>query len=326
MTNIESNDLEELARVCFPYAARRTEEMKANGNRFVYYTTAEVAMHILRNQQIWLRNALLMNDFSEISHGFACLNAAYNGPSGTVLKAALASCFPDLPREVEDMFNALLPNVRGDTYLTCFSEHCLDEDRRGRLSMWRAYGGATGVAVVINGAVMHGDSTALGALSSPVYYADSEAFAKDFMEVASGIRAATPLLKRVGKDAVRSTVFQMLRFAALCTKHPGFQEELEWRVIASPTIYSTPRLSTSIEVIQGVPQQVVKIKLESAPDEGLVGLGLRELLDRIIIGPCEFPQMTAAAFYKVLVDLGFDDAQDRVVVADIPLRHRTQRR
>ena len=37
-----------------------------------------------------------------------------------------------------------------DTYLTSISEHRNKEDTFGRLSMWRAYGETTGVALVMN--------------------------------------------------------------------------------------------------------------------------------------------------------------------------------
>src|SRR2546425_9007794 len=110
-----STDSNQFRHVFFPYAEKRTAAVTAIGGRFVYYTTAEVAFQILRRKEIWLRNALLMNDFSEIAHGFECLNAAYKGPAGDLLKAGLQSCFSGLPPEVEDVFKHLLPHNRLDT-------------------------------------------------------------------------------------------------------------------------------------------------------------------------------------------------------------------
>jgi hypothetical protein len=305
----------------FPYAGRREQAIRNSGNRFVYYTSAEVALSMLRNSEIWLRNALLMNDFSEIGHGYACLQSAYAGEAGTTLKRALEKAYDGLSSEVETLFNDLVPTLYGDTYLMCLSEHCADEDMYGRLSMWRAYGGTTGVAVVINGAVMHSASDATGAYSSPVLYADREAFAAELLQVARSLDDETEFLRGIGREAVKNAIFEMLRFAALCTKHPGFKEELEWRVIASPAMYSPPRLRSAIEVVRGVPQKVLKIQLEDAPDEGLVGLSLPVLLDRIIVGPCAFPSITAMSFVEVLREIGVDRAGDRVTIADMPLRH-----
>jgi hypothetical protein len=137
------------------------------------------------------------------------------------------------------------------------------------------------------------------------------------MKVVRGIQQELPFLEQQEKDVIRNAVFIMLRFAVLCTKHPGFSEEREWRVVASPTIYSPPRLVTGVEVVRGVPQKVVKVKLENAPEEGLVGLALPELLDRIIIGPCQFADVTAQAFYQTLTELGFADPGNHIVVADL---------
>ena len=81
-----SERLARLRRVFFPYADRRTAAVQANGGRFAYYTTASVAVSVLRSKEIWMRNAVTMNDFMEISHGFECLNAAYKGDSGAALK------------------------------------------------------------------------------------------------------------------------------------------------------------------------------------------------------------------------------------------------
>ena len=46
----------------------------------------------------------------------------------------------------------------------------------------------------------------------------------------------------LGRETVSASAFNMLRFAVLCTKHPGFLEEREWRIIASPRM--TMRLIT----------------------------------------------------------------------------------
>lgn len=314
-------DSRRLETIFFPYAESRTAAIKKEGWRFVYYTQAAVATSILKSRQIWLRNALVMNDFREIAHGFDCLNAAYEGAAGDVFKAALASCFADLPQLVEAKFNALLPSIRGETYLYCVSEHSASEDLSGRLSMWRAYGGSTGVAMVINGAVMHGASNVVGAYSSPVYYANAPEFAQAFMKVALGIQSEVAYLQSLGIEAVTNVVFQMMRYAVLCTKHPGFREEREWRVIASPTIHPGGRNESVVEVVRGVPQIVVKIDLRNEPDRGLTDLALPELLDRIIIGPCEFPLITALAFQNLLSEAGIPNPYERVVMADIPLRH-----
>lgn len=86
----------ELARVFFPYHATRTQTVLAAGDRFVYYTTADTAMRILKSREFWLRNALLMNDFSEIAHGWsACGLPMRERParlSGALSETATQAC------------------------------------------------------------------------------------------------------------------------------------------------------------------------------------------------------------------------------------------
>jgi len=53
----------------------------------------------------------------------------------------------------------------------------------------------------------------------------------------------------------------------------------------------------------------------------LVGLALPDLLNRIIIGPCEFPQVILTAFHRLLDDAGVPDPGKKIVVSDIPLRN-----
>jgi len=313
-------DADRITHIFYPYAEEKTREVSTAGGRFVYYTTAETATSILINKQIWMRNTAAMNDYMEVEHGFECLNAAYK-TQGLSFNAALNSCFPGLADEVRDFFNGWLPGIRQDTFITCVSEHLPAEDHQGRLSMWRAYGGKTGVALVLNGAVMFSKSNALNVFSSPVAYLNPGAFATYFEKITKSIESESEYIKSLGRETVRVLTFNMLRFAVLCTKHPGFHEEREWRVIASPKMHATDHAVLAIEVVGGTPQAVLKLDLQNQPDKGLVGLAIPELLDRIIIGPCEFPQVISSAFQTLLTEAGIPDPEKKIIVSDIPLRH-----
>ena len=308
-------------RIVFPYMAQRTRDVIAAGGRFVYYTTADTATSILRNRQVWMRSTTAMNDYMEVEHGFECLNAAYKAEPGQVFNRALDACFPGLAAELRDFFNAWLPGIRQETYMLCVSEHLPEEDQHGRLSMWRAYGGQAGVALVLNGGVMFRASDALGAYSSPVAYLTPDAFAADFARIAETIDAEAEYIRTLDRDTVKTYGFNMLRFAVLCTKHPGFHEEREWRVVASPAMHPSQLLTSSVEAVRGIPQTVLKLDLQNHPDQGLIGLALPELLNRIIIGPCEFPLVVLKAFRQLLAEAEVPEPESKIFVSDIPLRH-----
>lgn len=304
----------------FPYASTATERMKNLGGRFAYYTTAATAVQILRNQEIWMRNTLVMNDFMEVDHGLDCLTEAYQSPVGQEFETALESCFPGISSEIKDLFNAWVPGVRRDTFVTCLSEHSTEDDAHGRLSMWRAYGGNAGVALVLNGNVLFRDSDALAAYSSPVGYLDVQGVINELKAVTEKIRSNSQYVKSLGRSNLKNSIFHMLRFAAVCTKHPAFREEKEWRVIASPAMEESEFLRSTIEVIGGVPQTVLKIKLEDHPDRGLYGLTPPAIIERVLVGPCEHPDVICRAMRQVLKEAGVSEPEKKVVDTGIPLR------
>jgi hypothetical protein len=100
----------------------------------------------------------------------------------------------------------------------------------------------------------------------------------------------------------------------------GFREEREWRVIYSPAYAKSDVLIPDIQSIRGVPQQIYKIPLKDIPDQSLVGIELHSLIDRVIVGPTQYPQATYGALVSLLEKAGMTDARKRVVVSDIPLR------
>jgi hypothetical protein len=127
-------------QIFFPYTLDRTLKATRERQRFVYYTTGETAMRIVRSGEIWMRKSHLMNDYREVEHGFDCLNNAYKKQQER-MRAIFDGLFPGFCDRLETLFNDWLPRFRTDTYITCLSEHVSSEDQHGRLSMWRAYGG-----------------------------------------------------------------------------------------------------------------------------------------------------------------------------------------
>lgn len=73
----ESVDTDKIKRIFLPYAAKERERIRNDGGRLVYYTTADVAFSILKNQEIWMRNAMTMTDYSEVEYGLQCLIDVY---------------------------------------------------------------------------------------------------------------------------------------------------------------------------------------------------------------------------------------------------------
>jgi hypothetical protein len=156
-------------RTFFPAAFQRTATAIKSRLRFVHYTNADTAMKLIRNKEVWMRKASAMNDYMEIEHGRDCLVAAY-AENKLRFEELMNGMFAGFSDRLEMHFNGWLPHFRADTYIACMSEHYESEDEYGRLSMWRAYGGVTGVAIVMNSAPFLRPSKALNAYSSRAVY------------------------------------------------------------------------------------------------------------------------------------------------------------
>lgn len=315
-------DAEELKllEIFHPHAYKKMAQAYFSGARFVHYTSADTALRIIQNEEVWMRKSTCMNDFSEIDHGLSCLVGAYREFKERFL-SIYDGMFPGITKKIEDLFNGWVPIFRNDTYISCISEHEPSEDRLGRLSMWRAYGGSAGVAVVLKGTPLLNPTDALRAYTSPVAYLSQDQFNSEFRLFLDGIERRADLIKALGEVDVINRMFEVFRMAMLCTKHPGFAEEKEWRIIYSPTFQASDRIKPSIQSIGGVPQKIYKIPLKNAADENLVGIEVPEIVDGIIVGPTQFPLEIREALVEVLTNRGMQDAAQKVVISDIPLRN-----
>ena len=167
---------------------------------------------------------------------------------------------------------------------------------------------------------MFANTQVLNVFSSPVEYQRPDEVAEKLHKIARNISNHTDFLKQVGPDAVKKAVLNMFLFGILCTKHPGFLEEREWRAIALPQMYPSQHYASAIEVIRGVPQRVLKLDFKNHPEQGFAGLAIPELIDRIIIGPCQFPKIIQVAFLELLQQAGVPNASERIITSGIPLR------
>ena len=303
-----------------PHALDKIQKITERNGKFVHYTSARVAMSIIQNKEVWMRQATTMNDFLEIEYGLSRLAETYKSDVGEEFKSLIDNMFPGVCDDIVSLFDSWQPSFRLETYLTCISEHLEQEDLTGRLSMWRAYGGNNSVALVMNNGPFLKPSDAIKAYTSPVHYSSGPQFKAQFKQFVNGVSQNRDFVASLGRQYIFNSIFEVFRFAALCTKHPGFHEEKEWRVLYSPNLHQSDKLIADIQEIGGVPQRIYKIPLKNHPDEGFTGAELDELISRIIIGPTEYPYAMKEAFVGLLDKSGVTNPRSKVFVSDIPLR------
>jgi hypothetical protein len=318
-----------VGEVFMVHAAKETSRLFPNEDsraKFAHYTSAEAAIKIIRSKRLWMRNATAMSDFSEVEHGFSILSRLYAPSQGHGLKdliAAVDDCVPGAGTDALNFFNKNLIGFRSKTYIASLSEH--DEEREnlhGRLSMWRAFGGSSNprVALIISLPAFTGATAALSAIFSPVAYFTESEIAAQITQIMTSVESNKVLLQSVDRQLVVGSVFMMLLTGTTCLKHEGFLEEREWRVIHQPDWWASPLTLPSSQVINGVPQLVYELPIDKEVSEHVAGVDLSLILDRVIIGPTQFPIAIRDAVVEALESAKIPNAGGKVVTSGIPLR------
>lgn len=200
-----------------------------------HYTAGGKLLDILKGKRFWATHVSCLNDSTELRHAWKVFSEACEGrdtvgnPGATMLVAEFRK---RLPGE---------PVTAADVYVACFSKE------RDDLSQWRAYGGD---ASVEGGYMLTFDGPSLtGRLTAPnthpwlaeVEYDPGEqrgvmrslaAYVFDqFPRWTEYLRGVLPMEVWVRDYA--TIWFGMLAEIAPCMKHPAFEGEKEWRLIAA---------------------------------------------------------------------------------------------
>jgi len=176
--------------------------------------------------------------------------------------------------------------------------------------------------LVLNNTAFAAETDEMHVFSSPVFYQDIPKFVEWFQGWTEALLAAEEKLHEMGADNVRNWLFTVFRSFALCTKHPGFAEEREWRVFYSPLFEGdSDWIEQSVEIICGTPQHMIKLHLKDDPERGITGVAPVRLLNRVIIGPCDAPIQIRASIAAAMQQAGIQNSLEKMWMPLIPLRH-----
>lgn len=300
-----------------------SDKISSEGPLLAHYTSISVIESILSLDEVWFSNPLFMNDLQEMRFGLNLGSRLFSDT--TLLKQAGStdSRASILQNAFSQYFQTFEDQAAFDTYVFCLSEH----DRSnvdGLLSMWRAYGQHG------NGAALVFDSTKLTLIpSSPlliakVTYGSDEDRSQQLSEILQQWASITERTALPDKQLHLASycAFSAIKVFALTTKHRGFSEEAEWRVIYFPERDTTgalkqffgyhvsergiePKLRYPIGHIQNV----------SSPD-----LALDRLLHRIILGPSISSPLAKRGVQRMLESIKKPHFIDRLHTSGIPLR------
>ncbi|MEI6343448.1 MAG: DUF2971 domain-containing protein [Verrucomicrobiota bacterium] len=316
-----------IERVFSPSLAEKRSKLYGRGeraSRFIHYTSAENAFKIINSREFWLRNVRCMNDHREVTHGCdSILRHLRDVDSRQRLASAMHAIAPGAFESALADFNKMTQegHLELGTYIGSLSEHPNEEDKHGRLSMWREYGGKAGcVGIVLNIPRESRAAADLGVAFSPVAYMDDDKVRGWLDDVAQRSMDELDFLRSLGVDGLRRAIVQMLVIAATCMKHEGFSEEREWRLVHNPNLMHGTGLRAQFELIGGIPQKVCCLPLGDGDRSDAESLAFSDLFERIIIGPTTYKFPILDSLVHALEAAGVRDPMGRISFSDIPLR------
>jgi hypothetical protein len=288
-----------------------------------HYTSISVLEAMLRNDEVWLSNPLFMNDLEEVRFGIN-KGADLFLTSSEIEAACGSKTRADLLKSTfKNYYNQFATDHVLDTYVLCLTEHA-KEDTDGLLSMWRAYGGnGNGAAIVFDTArVPARDEAPL--IIGKVDYATTEEridwLRQRVTQFATILASARPPDDKLYLTS--SWFFQRLKLFAIFTKHRGFKEEGEWRLVymrdRDPTQVFDTMFSYAIGATGVEPK--LKLQIEHLPGYSDDNLSLSKLIERIILGPSLSSPLARLTVLKMLETLKKSSLKDRVVSSTIPFR------
>lgn len=222
-------------------------------------------------------------------------------------------------QELEFNYNSILPKLE-KTYAFCLTEHTVDEDELGRLSMWRAYAPNNGVAIVLNSEMFFEDALNTSAMTIPMFYFDNDEFHKAVEGFTNRIAQAKDILRK--EPSFRNYIFNKFMITALSLKHKGFQEEREWRILYNDAFNNFLKkeiVRGEIEYINGVPRLVKKLKFSEIHFLNKT-FHMNDFINKIIIGPSDNAKLLKEIFIEALNENGVLEADKKVICSNIPVR------
>ena len=290
-----------------------------------HYTSLATLENILKGDEIWFSNPLLMNDYEEVRFG-VLQGTELALESGEIADACGSTERAEMFRELFGGYkNRFEEDDAFDTYVFCLSEH-LREDNDGILSMWRGYGGnGSGVAIVIDSAnVAASNDSPL--IFSRVHYATGEQRRAWIKEL--NLKFATILREAHIPDdklyVAAYALFDRIKTFSLFSKHSGFSEEKEWRVVYTLDRDRENRMKPMLQYFIGKngAEPKLKLKIGKHPDAVSPTITLETIIDRIILGPSLSSPLARKAVARMLDKLDRSALNDRVRSSEIPFRHR----
>jgi hypothetical protein len=288
-----------------------------------HYTSIETAFNILQTKQVLMGNPFLMNDRNEARFG---LDQALKLIKMNVkIDDTISS--PTQRKIFIESFESFVDHFQYADYMNlfvfCCSEHAEGEEN-GKLSMWRGYGGnGKGAAIVFDTRNLD-TATPSPFLIIKVRYMSDEGRINwiknkilEFCNYAKG-----KIFSDLEMHTLAFFLFQAIKIFSITSKHYGFEEENEWRVIYlddRDDLNLKGQRQNHIITSKGLEPRLI-YRFSDIKNSQYQEILAEELIHKIILGPSSEGHFALETFKRVLDRQGFANIRNRVVSSSIPFR------
>jgi hypothetical protein len=298
-----------------------TDRLRNDPPLLAHYTSVQVAEQVIKNQEIWLSHPFYMNDLEELRFGMlqGIQNFSTYAQAAATTSARAQILLDHFMFYIGHMNEQTLVN----TYVLCLSEHA-PTDPDGLLSMWRTYASqGHGVAIIFNTRNIPDPPQAPLRIGKVIYGSPQERV----QLLRSGLEEWVRITQAANLPDGRLYLaaygaFYFVKSFALLTKHSGFKEEAEWRIIYVPEIDPGGALVNQFSYHISGRGAEPKLKFKIAPVLGGSPdtLSLTRLVHCILLGPSVASPIAQDAFRRVLRGTCLEGFEDRIFASSIPLR------
>jgi hypothetical protein len=292
-----------------------------------HYTSISTLECIMKDDVMWMGNPLLMNDFQELRFGITEAARAFRLHEGilNICGGSDNQRYQALLKAFEYKLERVSNDDSFDTYVLCFSEHLRTEENcDGLLSMWRGYGANGSGAAIIFDTEKVNELKKSPLILSKVHYGSTQ---KRLQWIDDKLVQFADILMKseIPTDKFYIPVHILLerfKLFALFTKHDGFKEEQEWRLVYLKDRDADGKLNDMLDYNIGKNGIEPKLKLKVGPINGVIGdpISLQKLVTQIILGPSISNVLTLMTVKRMLGKVGKAELADKVKMSTTPFR------
>jgi Protein of unknown function (DUF2971) len=305
-------------------------DLPENRPLIAHYTSFSTIEKVLEKEEIWFSHPFYMNDTQELWYNMhLCQGVLEHECSRRVQDESTHVQVRNQIYLLQYLFHEIVgfheKEYFKDIYVFCASIHKMN-DQDGLLSMWRGYGDAGSGAAIVFDTRKFGKYEDFPFVFGQVEYRDDDWREKWIKEKITSYLKQLVQLTLSKQDVMRAShaLLQRLLLFALFTKHPGYEEEQEWRVAYIGDRDRKKDFEEMFSYFSGARGIDPKLKLDFRNFAKLTAqpttqpLSFVDTVDRIILGPTAGGPYAVEAMKRMLSASGKE--QINVFQSSIPFR------